>query len=195
VGVEGFWFGFALRCAALLCGVFVRLHLALFPAGGPFLSSLSVNLCTNWAGPACTTLAGCLAGPRCAASLFLCRGGLRLSAVACLPVALADLCGFAWSLPRVSVSCVACVCLCLASALCLSAPMLLGVSLVSLYNTVKVSKCQSIVISLLCWGCCCTHPWVCGRCLGRLQATCVSAYLLLSPAALRGLAWPSTEII
>jgi hypothetical protein len=29
---------------ALLCGVFVRLHLALFSAGGPFLPSLSVNL-------------------------------------------------------------------------------------------------------------------------------------------------------
>jgi hypothetical protein len=30
-----------------LCGVFVRLRLALFPAGGPFLSSLSVNyICT-----------------------------------------------------------------------------------------------------------------------------------------------------
>jgi hypothetical protein len=41
--VWGFWFGFALRRVALLCGVFVRLHLALFPAGGPFLPSLSVN--------------------------------------------------------------------------------------------------------------------------------------------------------
>jgi hypothetical protein len=28
----------------LCCGVFVRLHLALFPAGGPFLPSLHVNL-------------------------------------------------------------------------------------------------------------------------------------------------------
>jgi hypothetical protein len=43
VWVWGFWFGFALRRVALLCGVFVQLHLALFPAGGPFLSSLSVN--------------------------------------------------------------------------------------------------------------------------------------------------------
>jgi hypothetical protein len=43
--VWGFWFGFALRCVALLCGVCVRLHLVLFPAGGPFLSSLFVNLC------------------------------------------------------------------------------------------------------------------------------------------------------
>jgi hypothetical protein len=34
----------SLRCVALLCGVFVRLHLALFPGGGPFLPSLSVNL-------------------------------------------------------------------------------------------------------------------------------------------------------
>jgi hypothetical protein len=33
-----------LRRVALLCGVFVRLHLALFPAGGPFLPSLYVNL-------------------------------------------------------------------------------------------------------------------------------------------------------
>jgi hypothetical protein len=44
VWVWGFWFGFALRRVALLCGVFVQLHLALFPAGGPFLPSLSVNL-------------------------------------------------------------------------------------------------------------------------------------------------------
>jgi hypothetical protein len=44
VWVWGFWFGFALRRVALLCGVFVHLHLALFPAGGPFLPSLSVNL-------------------------------------------------------------------------------------------------------------------------------------------------------
>jgi hypothetical protein len=42
--VCGFWFGFALRRVALLCGVFVQLRLALFPAGGPFLLSLSVNL-------------------------------------------------------------------------------------------------------------------------------------------------------
>jgi hypothetical protein len=42
--VWGFWFGFALRCAAssLLCAWYVRLHLVLFPAGGPFLPSLSV---------------------------------------------------------------------------------------------------------------------------------------------------------
>jgi hypothetical protein len=31
-------------CRDLLCGVFVQLHLALFPAGGPFLPSLSVTL-------------------------------------------------------------------------------------------------------------------------------------------------------
>jgi hypothetical protein len=37
VWVQGFWFGFALRCVAWLCAVYVRLHLALFPAGGPFL--------------------------------------------------------------------------------------------------------------------------------------------------------------
>jgi hypothetical protein len=43
VWVWGVWFGFASRCVALLCGVFVRLHLALFPAGGPFLLSLSVT--------------------------------------------------------------------------------------------------------------------------------------------------------
>jgi hypothetical protein len=44
VWVWGAWFGFALRCVALLCGVFVRLHLALFPAGGPFLPSLYVQV-------------------------------------------------------------------------------------------------------------------------------------------------------
>jgi hypothetical protein len=41
VWVWGVWFGFALRCIALLCGVFERLHLTLFPAGGPFLPSVS----------------------------------------------------------------------------------------------------------------------------------------------------------
>jgi hypothetical protein len=44
VWVWGVWFGFALRCVALPCGVFVQLHLALFPACGPFLPSPSVNL-------------------------------------------------------------------------------------------------------------------------------------------------------
>jgi hypothetical protein len=44
VWVRGVWFGFALRCVALLCGVFVQLHLALFLAGGPFLPSLFVNV-------------------------------------------------------------------------------------------------------------------------------------------------------
>jgi hypothetical protein len=42
--VWGVWFGFASRCVALFCGIFVHLHLALFPAGGPFLPSLSINL-------------------------------------------------------------------------------------------------------------------------------------------------------
>jgi hypothetical protein len=36
--------GSASLCVALLCGVSVRLHLALFSAGGPFLPSLYVNL-------------------------------------------------------------------------------------------------------------------------------------------------------
>jgi hypothetical protein len=40
----GFTFGFALRRIALLCGVFVRLHLTLVPAGGPFLPSLYVQV-------------------------------------------------------------------------------------------------------------------------------------------------------
>jgi hypothetical protein len=42
VWVRSFWFGFALRRVAMLCGVFVRLHLPLFPAGGAFSS---VSLC------------------------------------------------------------------------------------------------------------------------------------------------------
>jgi hypothetical protein len=56
--------------------------------------------------------------------------------VACWTVALADLCGWVQALSGVGVgvSCVACVRLRLASALCLSAPMLLGVSLVPLCN-------------------------------------------------------------
>jgi hypothetical protein len=44
--VSGFWFflfGFALRCVALLCAVYVQLRLVLFSAGGPFLPSISVN--------------------------------------------------------------------------------------------------------------------------------------------------------
>jgi hypothetical protein len=44
VWVWGVWFSFALRCVALLCGVFVRFLLALILAGRPFLLSLSVNL-------------------------------------------------------------------------------------------------------------------------------------------------------
>jgi hypothetical protein len=44
VPVLCFWFGFALRCVALLCSVCVRLHLVLFPAGGPVLPSFSVKL-------------------------------------------------------------------------------------------------------------------------------------------------------
>jgi hypothetical protein len=57
VWVWAVWFGLALRCVALLCGVFVQLHLALFPAGGPFLPSLSVNVSAcqrstdNWKQP------------------------------------------------------------------------------------------------------------------------------------------------
>jgi hypothetical protein len=39
-----FLFSFALRCVALLCGVWVRLHLILFPAGGSYFPSLSVHL-------------------------------------------------------------------------------------------------------------------------------------------------------
>jgi hypothetical protein len=70
-------------------------YVATRAAGGPFLPSLSVNL--FWALG------------RSGAS-----GGLRLSAVACLPVTLGDMCGCVWILPRV-----ACVCLCLASPLCL----------------------------------------------------------------------------
>jgi hypothetical protein len=42
--VWGFSFGFALRCVALLCAVCVRLHLVLFPAGGPFLPSFSIKM-------------------------------------------------------------------------------------------------------------------------------------------------------
>jgi hypothetical protein len=38
----GFWFGFALRCVALLCAVHVRLHLVLSSARGRFLPYLSV---------------------------------------------------------------------------------------------------------------------------------------------------------
>jgi hypothetical protein len=43
VWVLGFWFGFGLRCVALIGAVCVRLHLVLFPDGGPFLLSLSVT--------------------------------------------------------------------------------------------------------------------------------------------------------
>jgi hypothetical protein len=46
VWVLGFWFGFTLNCVALLCAVYVRVHLVLFPAGGPFLLSLWVKIYT-----------------------------------------------------------------------------------------------------------------------------------------------------
>jgi hypothetical protein len=42
VWVWGVWFGFVLHSLAVW--LFERLHLALFPAGGPFLPSLYVNL-------------------------------------------------------------------------------------------------------------------------------------------------------
>jgi hypothetical protein len=51
VWVLGFWFCFAFRCVALLCAMYVRLHLVLFPAGGPFLPSLSVKLYCSGARP------------------------------------------------------------------------------------------------------------------------------------------------
>jgi hypothetical protein len=77
-------------------------------------------------------------GPVARPLLSIGRGGLRLCAVACFAVVSADMCGCTWSLPRVSLSRVACVCLCLASALCLSVPMLLGVSLVPLCISIFV---------------------------------------------------------
>jgi hypothetical protein len=83
---------------------------------------------------------GFVSGWRTFSTVSLCKLYLQRSAVACLPVALADLCGCVWGLSRVSVSCVACVCLCLASARCLSAPMLLGVSLVPLCNTSLINR-------------------------------------------------------
>jgi hypothetical protein len=73
VCVWGFWFGFALRSLAVwrVCAIAP----SLFPAGGPFLPSLSVNL--------------------------YCIGFFWLSVVACLAVALADVC--VWILSRVGV--------------------------------------------------------------------------------------------
>jgi hypothetical protein len=53
---------------ALLCGVFVRLRLALFSAGGPFLPSLSVSLY-------CSRVA------LCRGNASLCRSSLCLSFV------------------------------------------------------------------------------------------------------------------
>jgi hypothetical protein len=41
--VWGFSSGFALRCVALLCAVYMRLHLVVLLAGGPFPLSLSVT--------------------------------------------------------------------------------------------------------------------------------------------------------
>jgi hypothetical protein len=82
----------------------------------------------------CCLYEGVWPGPVARPLLSISRGGLRLSAVACLAVALADVCGCVWSPSRAGVSCVACICLCLAFALRLSAPVLLGVSLVPLCN-------------------------------------------------------------
>jgi hypothetical protein len=67
--VVGVWLGFALCCVALLCGVFVRLHLALFPAGGPFLPSLSVNTYIR---------AAFISGALRELSVALCRGNASL---------------------------------------------------------------------------------------------------------------------
>jgi hypothetical protein len=43
VWVRDSLFGFALHCVALLCAIYVRLHLVLFLAGGPFLPTLSIT--------------------------------------------------------------------------------------------------------------------------------------------------------
>jgi hypothetical protein len=73
-------------------------------------------------------------------------GGLRLSAVTCWTVAVADLSWCVWSLSRVVVSCVACVCLCSASALRLPAPMLFGVSLVPLCNSLSMVSYDTFLL-------------------------------------------------
>jgi hypothetical protein len=164
--VWGVWYGFALRCVALLCGVFVLLRLALFPAGGPFLPLLYVNLLRVF-GPIRLVQPywGVWTGPVARPFLSLGCGGLRLSATACLPVALAGLCGCGWGLSRVSVSCVACVCLCLASALCLSAPMLPGVSLVPLCNTITRKGCPRLPV--------CRSPWLTLLKYGVIMLACI----------------------
>jgi hypothetical protein len=43
-GFSCFWFGFAEHCVALLSAVCVGFPVVLFPAGGPFLPSLSVKI-------------------------------------------------------------------------------------------------------------------------------------------------------
>jgi hypothetical protein len=53
VWVWSFWFGFAFCCVALLCGVYVRLHQVLLPAGGPFLPSLSGSLSMTYPNHRC----------------------------------------------------------------------------------------------------------------------------------------------
>jgi hypothetical protein len=183
------------------CFVFVRLHQALFPARGPFLPSLYVNLSMLSKRMTCVAVASCasrcrrislscsearsppLLGPSTAersrhslvqvtfgATLLVAVGfawarllfllALRLglgwsevvrgwSEVACWAVALADMCGCGWILSRVGVSSVACICLCLALALCLSAPMLLGVSLVPLCNHLCAACPSSLSITIL----------------------------------------------
>jgi hypothetical protein len=68
------------RARALLCGVFVRLHLALFPAGGPFLPSLSVNdISTDvQAGGPGLSRAAFISGVLRELSVALCRGNASL---------------------------------------------------------------------------------------------------------------------
>jgi urea transporter len=67
-------------------------------------------------------LTRCLVGPRCAASLVPRPRWSEFVRGCLLAVALADVC--VWSQSRVGLSCVPCVCLCLASPLRLLAPML-----------------------------------------------------------------------
>jgi hypothetical protein len=55
----GFWFGFALRCIALLCGVFVRLRLAFFSAGGGVFFRLCIHM-RGLARPSAEVVSACL---------------------------------------------------------------------------------------------------------------------------------------
>jgi hypothetical protein len=121
------------------CGCLVRLRFALRSLAVWRVCAIAPSFVSGWRAfssvSLCKTIEIRGPRPRCAASLVPRPRWPELVHRSLLD-ALAELCGWVYGLFGVSVSCLARIRLRLASALLLSAPMLLGVSLVPLCNTI-----------------------------------------------------------